>query len=426
MQKESYKIHIVGAGISGLIAAQVLENYGYQPVILEKSDRAGGRVKSDKVDGYILDHGFQVLLTAYPKAKQYLEYSKLALHKFLPGAVIYHQGKSQTIGDPLRSFSLLWPTLIANAASLGDKLKIFKLTNALKAKSIDQIFEEEEQTTLAYLQAYGFSTNIITQFFKPFFSGIFLETELYTSSRMFQFVYKMFSEGYAAVPKAGIEAIPTQLVQKLQHTTIQYNTAVKNVEEGKITLTDSTVLESHFTIIATAPSALIQNLNNQETIWKSCDTLYFETEEATISKALIGLVTESKSLINNICYPTHFKADRTTPNHLLSVTVVKAHNYDEDTLVAIVEKELQEYCGIQTIRFLKRYRIPMALPDLSNVHYSMSPTATNILPRVYLAGDYLLNGSLNGAMLSGELAAKGVIEALENGVVVGELTSEYR
>ena len=426
MQKEEYKIHIIGAGISGLIAAQVLENQGYHPILLEKSDRVGGRVASDHIDGYVLDHGFQVLLTAYPKAQQYLDYNALQLQQFLPGTVIFDKGSTQKIGDPLRSASLLWPTIVSSAASFSDKLKIFKLTNTLKAKSIAQIFEEEEQTTLQYLQDYGFSATVINQFFIPFFSGIFLETALNTSSRMFQFVYKMFSEGYAAIPKAGIQAIPDQLAAHLQHTTIQYNTAVKRVEEGKITLADDTVLESHFTIIATAPSSLIQNLNNQETVWKSCDTLYFETNEPVISQALIGLVTESKSLINNICYPTNFGDSPTTTGHLLSVTVVKAHNYDEETLVAIVEKELQEYCGIQTNRFIRCYRIPKALPDLKNVQYSMSPTETNILPRVYLAGDHMLNGSLNGAMLSGEMAARGVIEALENGLVIGNLTSEYR
>ena len=426
MQKQEYKIHIIGAGISGLIAAQVLEKHGYYPVILEQSKSIGGRVQSDVIDGYTLDHGFQVLLTAYPMAQRYLDYDELILQKFLPGAVIFDNGSIQKIGDPFRSVSLLWPTIISNAASFNDKLKIFQLTNSLKAKSIDKIFEEEEKTTLEYLKEYGFSEKVIDHFFTPFFSGIFLETVLKTSSRMFQFVYKMFNEGYAAIPKAGIQAIPDQLGAALQHTIIQYNTAVKRVEEGKIILADGTVLESHFTIIATAPSSLIQNLNNQETVWKSCDTLYFETNEPVISQALIGLVTESKSLINNICYPTNFGDSPTTTGHLLSVTVVKAHNYDEETLVAIVEKELQEYCGIQTNRFIRCYRIPKALPDLKNVQYSMSPTETNILPRVYLAGDHMLNGSLNGAMLSGEMAARGVIEALENGLVIGNLTSEYR
>ena len=89
MNKKDLKIHIIGAGVSGLIAAKVLENHGYNPIIIEATDRVGGRVKTDLIDGYQLDHGFQVLLTAYPAAQKYLNYEALELQKFLPGASIF-------------------------------------------------------------------------------------------------------------------------------------------------------------------------------------------------------------------------------------------------------------------------------------------------------------------------------------------------
>ena len=83
MNKQDYKIHIIGAGVSGLIAAIVLENHGYHPVVLETSDRVGGRVKTDIINGYQLDHGFQVLLTAYPAVQKYLDYDALELQKII-------------------------------------------------------------------------------------------------------------------------------------------------------------------------------------------------------------------------------------------------------------------------------------------------------------------------------------------------------
>jgi phytoene dehydrogenase-like protein len=126
MEKSAYRIHIIGAGISGLIAAQILENHGYHPTIIEASSTVGGRVKSDIVNGYTLDHGFQVLLTSYPAAKKYLDYKDLDLQKLLPGATLFKNGKSQTIGDPLRSLSLLFPTLLSSVGTLADKVKIFK------------------------------------------------------------------------------------------------------------------------------------------------------------------------------------------------------------------------------------------------------------------------------------------------------------
>jgi len=96
MEKSAYKIHIIGAGISGLIAAQILENYGYKPTIIEASSTVGGRVKSDIFKGYTLDHGFQVLLTSYPAAKKYLDYDALELQPFLPGATIFKNEKLAT------------------------------------------------------------------------------------------------------------------------------------------------------------------------------------------------------------------------------------------------------------------------------------------------------------------------------------------
>ena len=128
METEAYKIYIIGAGISGLIAAKVLENNGFHPIIIEATDRAGGRVKTDIVKGYQLDHGFQVLLTAYPTAKAFLDYNALALQTFLPGATIFKNGKQKTLGDPLRSISLLFPTLFSGIGNFSDKLKVLKLS----------------------------------------------------------------------------------------------------------------------------------------------------------------------------------------------------------------------------------------------------------------------------------------------------------
>ena len=201
MKKSDYKIHIIGAGVSGLIAAQILENHGYSPIIIESSKTVGGRVKSDVVNNYILDQGFQVLLSAYPAAKKYLNYKSLDLQELLPGATIYKEGKAQSIGDPLRSFSFLFPTLFSSIGHFSDKLKILKLNSILKKKKTADIFKEKEKTTLQYLQDFGFSEDIINNFFKPFFTGIFLEPNLETSSRMFEFVYKMFGNGLAVIPK---------------------------------------------------------------------------------------------------------------------------------------------------------------------------------------------------------------------------------
>ncbi|MFS4468285.1 FAD-dependent oxidoreductase [Maribacter sp. 2210JD10-5] len=410
MEKKETKIAIIGAGISGLIAAQVLEKQGFSPTIYEKTDRTGGRVKTDIMDGYQLDHGFQVLLDAYPMAQKYLNLEALELQRFYPGAIIFKEGEKSVIGDPLRNLSLFIPTLKSGIGTFSDKLKILKLNNKLKKKTIESIFKESERTTLAYLQDFGFSTEIITDFFKPFFSGIFLETELATSSRMFEFVYKMFGSGYATLPKAGIEAIPKQLTAQLKSTRIQYNKEITSCEDGKILFADGSKELVDFIILATEASSLIDNMRNQAISWKSCETLYFTVPKKDDDRPLIGLIPKKDTLINNIFFHTTLATETSGTDDLLSVTVVKAHTLSEYELMNQVKEELKIVCGITEVSYLKTYEIRQALPRLSDLQYSISPSETRLTNSIFLAGDYLLNGSLNAAMMSGEMAAKGLIE----------------
>ncbi|MFS4415113.1 FAD-dependent oxidoreductase [Maribacter sp. 2307ULW6-5] len=416
MEKKDRKIAIIGAGVSGLIAAKVLENKGYAPTIYERSEGPGGRVKTTVQDGHLLDHGFQVLLDAYPLAKKYLNYQDLELQHFLPGAHIYERGKKVTLGDPLREPSLLFPTLTSGVGTLGDKVKILKLNSSLKKKSIEAIFQSEERSTMAYLKEKGFSEAIISQFFRPFFAGIFLEPDLATSSRMFEFVYKMFGTGHATLPKAGITAIPQQLVSQLKQTTIRYNSAVSSCEDHTVFFEDGTKTLVDFTIVATEAAPLIANMRNQGTEWKSVDNLYFSVPKADDARPMIGLVPDPEAYINNLHFVTNLPTTSQGQGQLLSVSVVKQHTFTEYELINTIKEELKLHCGITDVTYLKTFNIKKALPKLKDLRYGMDPTETRLTNTMFLAGDYLLNGSLNAAMHAGELAAEGLLEVVDGAV----------
>jgi protoporphyrinogen oxidase len=416
MNKKDCKIHIIGGGVSGLIAARVLETKGFNPTVLEATERVGGRIKTDIIDGYQLDHGFQVILTAYPAVIKYLDYKALELQFFLPGASIFKAHRQSIIGDPLRDISLLISTLFSGIGSISDKFKILKLNHKIKKKSLTDIFSEKEQTTISYLRELGFSKQILNDFFIPFFSGIFLENQLETSSRMFEFVYKMFGEGHAAIPKAGMEAIPKQLLNNLKTTTFQYNTKVASVEEGKITLKNGRKLESDFTILTIPPAGIVSNIKNHPTEWRSCVTLYFETNKRVIHKPLIGLIAKPGSLVNNIVYNSSLASGTKPAHELLCVTVIDDQNLSEHELVTAVEDELKVLCNISIARFIKQYRITKALPKLENLKYEMKPSETQLSKSLFLAGDTHLNASFNAAMISGEQAALAVIKAATNSI----------
>ena len=409
------KIHIVGAGVSGLVAAKVLESHGCRSVVIESADRVGGRVKTDFLDGFQLDHGFQVLLTSYPEAQKHLDYKSLELQKILPGASIFLSKKQKIIGNPLKEISFLFPTLFSGIGCFLDKLRILQLNQILKRKKLSEIFSDSEVSTSLYLQKFGFSNDIIKDFFTPFFGGIFLESKLETSSRMFEFVYKMFGEGHAALPKAGMEAIPKQLYENLQNTDFMFNKEVVSIKENEITLADRTKLESQVTILAADASGLVVSEKHKPMTWKSCQTLYFETNKRVIRDQLIGLIPTQGTLINNIFYHTSVKTMSNINKELLSVTVIENHSLSDEMLVSRVKAELQEYCGIMFPKFIKLYSIPKALPNLQSVRHDLNIADTSCpVSGVFLAGDSLLNGSLNAAMMSGERAALAALKYLNN------------
>jgi len=412
MEKKDYNITIIGAGLSGLIAATVLENHGYHPTIYEAESHVGGRLRTFEVEGYRLDRGFQVMLSEYPKIRQYLDLDALKLQKLNPGAVVYEQGEHSRIGDPTRDLSALFPTIFSGIASLSDKYKVLQLHLELKKSTLRKIFTREETTTLEYLQEKGFSEKIIQKFFRPFFAGIFLEPHLKTSSRMFEFVFKMFGEGDAVIPKNGIGAIPLQLYKNLKNTSVHFNTRISKVDGEKMTLENGEQVHSQFYIIANSGEAISQN-KPKIVNWKSCECLYFTVENEVHKKATIGLQANGSKLINNIFYHSSIPNNNSASGHLLSATIVRSVNDMEKDLVNRVEKELQEEFGIKTIKFLKRFSIPMALPELDTLQYELEPAQSRIDEHIFLAGDHLLNGSQNAAMQSGEQAALGVIAAIE-------------
>lgn len=405
-------IYIVGAGISGLIAAMVLEEKGHCPIVLEKSDRVGGRLKTDTIKGYQLDRGFQVLLSAYPAAQKYLDYEQLHLQGLKAGACIFKNNKAQLFGDPLRDASLLFPSIMSGIAKPSDLLKIAKLTICLKNKSLSSIFQEKEESTLEMLQKLGFSNQLIKEFFKPFFSGIFLENELITSSRMFNFVFKMFAEGNAFIPKRGIEAIPLQLKEKLKQTSFRFHTSVKTVNKKSIQLENGEVLNSDYTLIATDAKQLIEPTKAEQLKWKSCQTLYFTSHNRIIEKSFIGLISQPDSFINNLFYHSSIEMAERKGEELLSVTVAQKHQLSQQALIQKVKEELKLLCGIENLQFLHLYDIKNALPNLQDLQYS--PTKEKSKPKegLYVAGDHTANSSLNAAILSGEQAALMLLEDL--------------
>jgi len=411
MKREKLDVIIIGAGIAGLSAAKLLKQAGKKILLIEASADVGGRAKSDHKDGFILDRGFQVLLTAYPEAKKLLDYEKLDLRAFLPGAEILDERGSHKIGDPLREPLMLIKTLFSPIGSLGDKLRLLKLKLRLHSSTVEEIFRRKETSTLSHLTSLGFSEKFITKFFRPFFSGIFLENELETSSRMFEFVFKMLSEGAAAVPALGMGEISRQLAGCLNKDELLLGEKITEIKNGLAFGHSGREYQADNVIIATQA----QNLSKTEDVMdrhlaKEALTLYFSSRERTTCSKRIALNAISGQLINNIAFMEHI-APSYAPHgqSLISVSVSTANIGTKADIEEIVRKELlQWYPGSGQWKLLATYAIPHALPDNRTAENEMDPDIMRIGKNCYLCGDYLLNGSINGAMKS----ARAVVEEI--------------
>ena len=406
-----HDVIIVGAGLSGLSAAVHLHRQGRKVLILEASDRAGGRVKTDSVDGFILDRGFQVLLTAYPEAKKLLNYKDLQLCKMLPGATVLYDGGTFEIADPFRRPKALFSTLFAPVGTILDKINTLWLKNKLQKMSIDTIFTQPEQTTLQQLSDYGFSQKMIQRFYKPFLSGIYLENQLTTSNRMFDFVMKMFSDGDVAIPALGMEEIPKQLVSQLPESSIQYYKKVSKIVENTLILEDGTTFEANQIIIATNANELTkQFLPNQKTTAQQVTNVYFEAHTAPTKKAIVVLnASSTKKWVNNLTVLSNVSKMYAPPEKVLvSISYNGLAPIEDFELAENMKKELEQWYGKQVHdwKMIKTYRIDYALPIQDSVKNELSISEIKISDTLFICGDYLLNGSVNAAFKTGRLVAE--------------------
>lgn len=406
------KVGIVGAGLTGLIAAKELSSKGVKVSVFEKLSQPGGRMRTENIDGWKLDVGFQVLLTAYPYLKKHIDFSKLNTITVEAAATIFRDGKTSAVGDPFRTKNILFKTMFSDIGSIKDKWLIFQLKRYVDKRSIDEIFQLDNSSTIDFLKEFGFSQQIMDRFFKPFFGGIFLENELTTSSRMFLFVFKMFAKGNAVIPKAGISAVARQLEAKSINAKFNYNYEITKIDQETIHFKNGEK-QSFDYVINTIPNYGKRKDLNQ---WQNCYNLYFEhSDPAIIKQARIGLNANQNRLINNIFYPSvHQNPKEKQGKSLISVTVLnlKAIGSSELKDYQIIEKVIQELrtdFNIKDARLIKMYEIPYALPKMEA---PMNTISFEKSTKTFEVGDFLMNGSQNAACKIGEMVADRILEDL--------------
>lgn len=415
---------IVGAGLAGLVCARHLHQSNIPVTVLEASDDVGGRVRSDVVDGFTLDRGFQVLFDAYPAVQRNLDLHALELRSFDPGAIICKNDQQSVLTDPLRdrSWRDVASAVVTPVVPIADKLRTLRLSMSLLGSATDQNAEPDMQTTLAYLRTQGFSERTIDNFYRPFYGGIFLDRSLSTTAAAFRFYFRMLASGQTALPAKGIGAITQQLAAPLKAAErVRCNTrVVELLRDGErvtgVRLENGEEVYADAVVLATAaPQAMqLAGLQAPQSALQTA-AVYFAGREPVYKSRKIALNAAPDAFVNNAqllsnVAPTYAPQGR----HLLSATVLGVPNMSDRELIVAAMHDLQRmFTGdpraqqaLATYYPLRVYRIHYAQFEQPPGVYANLPANRTEQPGLFVAAEWTESSSINGAMTSGERCAE--------------------
>ncbi|KAH6787637.1 oxidoreductase family protein [Perilla frutescens var. hirtella] len=419
---------VVGAGLAGLAAATRLQAENIPFLLLEASDAVGGRVRTDSVDGFTLDRGFQIFITAYPEARKLLDYDALDLRRFYSGARVFYGGRFHTVADPVRHFSDSLQSLTNPIGSVIDKLLIAVTRIRVLSQSDFQILTADEVKTIELLRSIGFSESILDRFFRPFFGGIFFDRELETTSRLFDFVFKCLALGENTLPKNGIAAIPEQLAAKLNPSSVLLNSRVVSIdhesEDGAVVkLKSGELLRSDLGVILAIEEFEAVKILKGKTLAgdgvklpvRSTICLYFtvDNDKVPVKDPVLFLNGSGRGIVNNMFFATNVAPSYAPAGKaLVSVSLIGLHEgVSDEELVEGVVKELSGWFGEAAVglwKYLRMYRIEFAQPNQCPPTNLMKEA--RVKAGLYVCGDYVSSATFDGALVSGRRAAEALLE----------------
>jgi len=406
---------VVGGGLAGLAAAGTIHAAGRSVRLIEASDGLGGRVRTDLVDGFRLDRGFQVLLTAYPELERQLDVGALDLASFEPGADVWQDGRSSVVGDPFRRPGTLVPTVRSPVGSLADKARILRLRLRLQRADGAYLLRGDDITTLDALRGEGFSDRIIDRFFRPLFAGIQLDTELTTSRRMFDVIFRCLATGDAAVPASGMQAIPDQLARRVPDDSVLLGSPVVEVAAGRVRTADGRHHDATAVVVATEGPRAGELLGLPDVASRAVGCAYFAAPEAPTSSKRVQLGVHDGAPVNVAVMTNVAPGYGPTGRHLI---VVALPGILED-IEARARSVVNDWwgAGVDHWTHLRSYAIAHGQPDQRP---AFAPKQrVDLGEGLFVCGDHRDTASIQGALFSGRRCGEAVVAMLGSGSGAG-------
>jgi len=405
---------VVGAGMAGLACATDLVRAGVGCTVLEASDGVGGRVRTDVVDGYRLDRGFQILLTAYPAVRARLDLAALDLRPFAPGALVRTERGLVEVADPLRRPGRIPATLAAPIGSLADKVKVAALVAQVRLPSVRRLLERPETTTRRRLADAGFSDRMVETFWRPLFAGIQLDPDLDVSSRRFDLILRMLASGPTAVPAAGMGAVPAQLAAGLPEGTVTLGARVERLEGRSVHLADGRVLTPRAVVVATeGPEAhRLAGGTVADPGSRAVACCWFAAPAPPVAGSSLVLDGTGAGPARNLAVLSEVAPSYAPPGRALVAAAVPGPDALDPGVADRVADQLARWFGSTTAEWA-----PLRTDVIAHGQPSQTPPLTLRQPvdlggGRFVCGDHRDTASLQGALVSGGRAARAVLRHL--------------
>ncbi|MET8912344.1 FAD-dependent oxidoreductase [Micromonospora sp. NPDC004551] len=401
---------IVGGGLAGLAAARRLHRAGVPWRLIEAADRLGGRVATDEVDGYLLDRGFQVLNTAYPRLGGLVDLRALDLGWFTPGVLVRRGGRLERLVNPLRDPASTPGTMAAGVGSLVDRLRFAALATGCATLPVGRLLNAPETTSEQALRRAGLSPAFIEELLRPFLSGVLLDRELATSSHVLAVLLRAFARGRIGLPARGMAALPAAIAAPLPAELFDLDTPVTEVAPRRVR-TPAGEITCRAVVVAVDPPAAATLLTRLQRVrMHSYTTYYHGTDTPPLAEPTLLLDGDRRELVANTVVlsnaaPTYAPAGR----HLVATSVVGPQAPPEP----LVRRELDRLYGRSTADWthLATVSVPDALPAAPPPQGRLrKPVALG--DGLYVAGDHRDSPSIQGALASGWRAAGAVLADL--------------